>query len=254
MTDQLPELVRAVRDYVASGVIWILAVWTIFSSSFGHKTHQGDTLASVYKPLIPTIQNVSTLVALCAIAAVLGSVSVQVFRAPAIWICNLAVASVKVVEELLISITSKHHNESTVRRFRDRETIPVDLARRYVANRKADITAAAKAASVDADRLSEVVYHEADKEHWKLTRSPNPPNATITDFHGQSVFRLCLVVPLLCLSFALAIKISPGYLLVAIAPFIIAFQASDYRYERDQMLYEEFDKTISFDALAKRLK
>lgn len=253
MTDQIPVLIRILRDYVASGVIWILVIWTIFSKSFGHATHQGDTLGSVFKPLIPAIQNVSSLLALCAIAAILGSVSVQVFRAPALWLCNLSVGCMTWVERLFIKTAARYRGESTVRRFRDRQSIPVDIARRYVANHRKEIEATATALSVDSDRLKEVLYHKVDELHWKLIQSPEAPHPMITDAHGQSLFRLCLVVPLLCLSIALAIKVSPGYLIIAAAPFIIAFQASDYRFQRDQLLYEEFDKAISIDGIARQL-
>jgi hypothetical protein len=253
VTDQIPVLIRALRDYVASGIIWILVIWTVFSNSFGHATRQGDTLASVYQPLIPAIQNISSLVALCAIAAVLGSVSIQVFRAPAIWLCNLCVVCMTKVEHLFITVGARYRTESTVRRFRDRETIPVDIARRYLANHRTEIEAAAGAASVNVDRLKEVIYHKVDELHWKLIQGPEQPNPMISDSHGQSLFRLCLVVPLLCLSIALAIRVSPGYLIVAAAPLVIAFQASDYRFQRDQLLYEEFDNSISFDEIARRL-
>ncbi len=233
MTDWARDALRDLSAAIAAGGIWAFDLWLLFMNSLDPES-SSSAAAQTIRGIGRAFGTTGSLVVALLAAAVLGSVSLQVFRAPAVWLANLATLLVRVVEAGVAAAIATKRNQPVLRRH-CREFIAVDLARRIVSHHSREIETAAGGPGADAVAASDRVYAELDQRIMFELANPQPTSA-FAEFDRIAGLRLALVLPLLGLAVTAAAKYGLGYLLTVPLPFVIAFQAVDYRYQRDAEL------------------
>jgi hypothetical protein len=252
MSEGLNLVIRTFRDAVFAGIIWILVIWIDFTTQLGYKPSSDSKLFGVLQPLADTIKNLGSTIALLVLAALIGSVSIQVFRAPSLWVCNLASTAVRVVERVIIAVLDKLRNRRTLRRYDTWEPIPVDPARRIIHHHREAIMLKGGSPERNA-RLEQLVYSEFDLLRRRELYDPTKRDGLIQELYNAASFRLAMIVPLFAIVISLAIRFGPGFAVLIPFPFIIAFQAMGYRAQCDRELEDLIWPKLNLDRMLNKL-
>lgn len=252
MSEGLDLAIRTFKDAIFAGIIWMFAIWVDFADQLGYRAASGGNLIGVIRPLAGTIKNLGSTIALLVVATLIGSVSIQVFRAPSLWVCNLASAAVRAAEKLIISLLDKRRHMRTLRRFDTWEPIPVDAARRFVRHHN-DAIALKGANPEKTARLEQLVYSEFDLLRRRELYDPTKRDGLVQELYNAASFRLAIVIPLFAIAASLTLRFGLGFAVLIPFPFIIAFQAVGYRAQCDRELEDLLWPKLDLDSMVRKL-
>jgi hypothetical protein len=194
---------------------------------------------------------VGGLFTLLIVAIGLGTISQQVFRAPSIWIANLATLLVAGTEAIVLKILAwPKKEEPKLRRYAAWEPVAVDLARRIMSQHSEEVIAAAPSGM--ESEFEQSVYAEIDR---LVFRELQPPTGDehLRSLDDQAGIRLAVVIPVASLVAVATFKLSPYFAVFTPAPFVIAFQAGAIRSLRDLALQRDIWRRIDLGAIASEL-
>lgn len=234
MNPTVIETIRGFRGSIAAGSIWILAVWVAFHSHIDPQVSQSPT-ATVLGRLAQILGQTGSLIALLILAAAAGSVSQQVFRAPAMWIGRISTWFVRLIETIIAFIIGVVRRRRVLRRFESWTPFPVDLARRMVEEQANELKEGGAHMSREERHTEYRVYDRRIREELL---DPAKHATLIHVLDEQANLRFGLVIPILALTAALALDLSRWFWVLALIPFVISFQAGEFRGLCTEMLDE----------------
>jgi hypothetical protein len=214
------ETIRGFRGAIAAGSVWLLVLWIGFHNHIDPKQSHSAT-AKVLGRLAEVLGQTGGLVTLLIVAAAAGSVSQQVFRAPAMWIGIVSTRFVRLAEDVIASVIGRLRRRRVLRRFEGWEPFAVDLARRMV---ETDATRAKMPTS--SMRQAYRLYDRLIREELL---DPSRHTTLIHVLDEQANLRFGMVIPLLALTIALGLGLDPWLWVLAPIPFVISFQAGEFR-------------------------
>src|SRR6185503_16905479 len=131
MLEVFSEVARQLRAAVASGALWVLSIWLI-GRRYLDPYYSKSLIASTLGRLTEAVGKTGSLVLLLVFAGIIGTISQQVFRAPALWIANISMHAVRLAEVVIVHLIIAVKRKHILRRFEGWESVPVDLARRIL--------------------------------------------------------------------------------------------------------------------------
>jgi hypothetical protein len=219
------ETIRGFRGAIAAGTIWLLATWIAFHKHIDPQVSHSAT-ASVLGRLAHLLGQTGSLIALLILAAAAGSVSQQIFRAPAMWIGLMSTWVVRTTEAGISEMIGFIRGRRVLRRFEDWEPYAVDLARRMVDH---DETMRGDSGVTLSSEQARRAYRAYDRRIRQELLDPSRHSSLIHVLDEQANLRFGLVIPLLALIVALAAHLSGWFWILAPVPFIISFQGGEFR-------------------------
>jgi hypothetical protein len=225
MNPTVIETIRGFRGAIAAGSIWILAVWVAFHSHIDPQVSHSAT-ATVLGRLVELLGQAGSLIALLILAAAAGSVSQQIFRAPSMWLGSISTWFVRIIEATVASVIGIIRRRRVLRRFESWTPFAVDLARRMVESQETHLRATGSHMS---RQDKQETYRLYDRSIRQELLDPSKHATLIHVLDEQANLRFGLVIPILALTIALALDLSQWFWLLALVPFVISFQAGEYR-------------------------
>lgn len=249
MSSAVLEMARETRAAVLAGVAWILGIWIALRPGIDPEVSTSATAEALAR-LSTILGNVGGLLVLLILAIGLGTISLHVFRAPSIWIANLATLVVRAVEAFVVKLLAWPKKPPKLRRYSAWEPVAVDLARRIIHEHRDEIEAVARPEA--ATKLEQAVYFELDRVlHQELDGAEDQTHLRL--LNDQADLRLAAVVPLVALITAASFRLSPYFALLSPAPFILAFQGGEIRSQRDATLRRNVWRRIDLNSLARSI-
>lgn len=224
MNPTVIETIRGFRGAISAGAIWLLVLWIGFHNHIDPKQSHSAT-AQVLGRLAEVLGQTGGLVTLLIVAAAAGSVSQQVFRAPAMWIGIMSTWFVRIAEGIITGTIGRVRRRHILRRFESWKPFAVDLARRMV---EAEAEQRDKADTMSRQEKRRQ-YRNYDRKIRKELLDPTKHGTLIHVLDEQANLRFGLVIPLLALTTALGVNLDPWLWVLAPIPFIISFQAGEFR-------------------------
>jgi hypothetical protein len=231
MNPTIVESIRGFRVAIAAGVIWLIAAWVGFSGQLDPDPPNNAAAELLHRSADVFGQTGGFLV-LLLLAVAIGSVSQQVFRAPAMWICVVSMMAVAGIETAAIWILGLLKKRAILRRFEEWQPPAVDLARRLVAPEYAASTTASQR------RNAMERYRRVDHTIRRALLDPAEEGSLIRLLDEQANLRFGLVIPLGALAAAMVVQVSLWFLLLTPIPFAVAFQAGEFRAMCNDLLTE----------------
>jgi hypothetical protein len=252
LLEAFADTIKQLRSAVVAGSIWLVTLWFLARNAIDPR-YSHSLVATNIPRLAHAVGQIGTLLLLFVVATALGLVSQQVFRAPAIWVANAAAFLIRLAESFFLMAREKFTaSPPALRRFQDWESIAVDLARRIVARHAAEIASAAPNGQVR--KMQHLVYRTVDAEIFReLNDRVNTSSPYINALDDLSALRLAVTVPMIGLSIAISANVHWYLILLLLAPAVIAFQAVDYRRQRDYQLEQAVWPRIDLMQLAATL-
>lgn len=251
MNSTLFEILREARAPALAGATWLLAIWLALRHGIDPAESHSRT-AEVVDRLSTILGKAGGLLVLLAVGIGLGTVSQQVFRAPAIWIANGSTYVVGLTEALIVRALARKGTPPKLKRFSTWEPAAVDFARRMLHRHQPEVAAAAPAGKESA--YQQALYVEIDRLKCnELQRADDPADGFARTLNEQAALRFSVVVPLIVLVATASIELSPWYAIFAPAPFVIAFQAGTLRALRDAALEQRVWPKVDLGAIAATL-
>jgi hypothetical protein len=249
MSSAVLEMARETRASVLAGVAWVLGIWIALRPGIDPEVSTSATAEALAR-LSTILGNVGGLLILLILSIGLGTISLHVFRAPSIWIANLATSVVRAVEAFVVKVLAWPRKPPKLRRYSAWEPIAVDLARRIIHEHRDEIEAAVRPEATT--KLEQAVYFELDEAlHQELDSAED--QTYLRSLNDQADLRLAAVVPLVALIAAASFRLSPYFALLFPAPFILAFQGGAIRSLRDATLRRDAWRRIHLKSLARSI-
>ncbi len=186
MSDAILDIAREARVAALAGFAWILAIWIALRPGIDPEISTSATAVAIAR-LSGILGNVGGLFVLFLVALGLGTVSLQVFRAPAIWVANLSTLIVRSAEALIVKLLAwPRKTAPKLRRYSEWEPVAVDLARRIIHEHRRELDGYARTG--EGQNLEQALYYELDRaKHQEL------PAMRISATSGHSMTRLICV-------------------------------------------------------------
>lgn len=230
--------IRSIRTTTFAGLLWAIALWLAVGEQFDATDRGVEEQASGVDRLVDlfdALGDIGAAIAFSLLIFLLGAVSQQVFRAPAIWTMNLAGVLVQVTERGAASVIGHFRKVQVIRRYDAWRPAAVDLARRILDEYLVEIRQRA-ATELEFASLRQEVYAALDKEIRLELESPDRSATYLRRLDDQATVRLSLVFPTFALIAALAWRVEPLFALALPAAMVLAFQAMEDRWMRDDEL------------------
>jgi hypothetical protein len=224
---------KFLRTATFAGIVWILVVWVSLGTAILRSTDTGE-LAPLSRGLHGVGHGGTTLLA-ALVTFLIGTVSLQVFRAPSIWLANGATALIVLAEKIAIAVAERFSKRQLIRRYEDWRPVAVDLSRRIVEDR---VVAEFGSDLQPTSRVKHDLYEAVDRAILRELEDPALAGSYIRRLNDRALLRLGLIVPTLALVAVGGWRLSLWLLVLPPVPLALGFQAFDYRRERDACLEE----------------
>jgi hypothetical protein len=228
------EALSSLRTSTFVGLVWFGVIWVAFGTRIVKASHEKDRVVPLSE-LSHVFGHVGATIAVALATFLVGAVSLQVFRAPAIWLANLATTVIVTSEWLVVQAAAVLGDRSILRRYEGWRPIAVDLPRRILDDR-------VSLAGWEGDRHE--AYVLIDRAILRELEDPALAGTYLRRLNGRAALRLGLVIPVLVLVLVFAWRLDVWFLVLLPVPLVLGFQAADYRAERDACLTDVVLKKV----------
>jgi hypothetical protein len=232
----LSDALRSLRTTLLAGGLWLCALWLIFGHNLIRTAKRPD-IEPLLDPLARAFGQVGAVAALSLAAFAVGALSLQIFRAPSVWLTNAASLAVIGVEAAVVRLIAVFRRSNPpLRRYQNWHPMSVDLARRLVENHSDDLRRTSEEIQKPVDELRRRAYDIVDRAIALELRGSAEEGSYARLLYERASAQLGLVVPVLAFSIALGWRVSAYLFVPALAAGTIGFAAVDYRRDLEREL------------------